>query len=137
MLKPSERITDRNKKSSERQMGNKHWNWKGGKKYPETEKSKATFREYQRKLRAFKKDLVLEHYGRKCVCCGESEVKFLAIDHKNDDGYEHRKTLGGTGGGSIIVAWIVKNGFPDMFQILCHNCNMAKGIYGECPHKTK
>ena len=90
---------------------------------------------YQTELRKVKKNLVLEHYGRECACCGEDEVKFLCIDHKNNDGREHRKTLKGTGGGSIIIAWIIKNGFPDMFQMLCHNCNMAKGIYGECPHK--
>jgi hypothetical protein len=28
------------------------------------------------------------------------------------------------------------NEFPDGFQVLCHNCNLAKGYYGECPHNS-
>lgn len=136
--KPSERIEERKKKASESLSNEKHWNWKGGQKYRQTEGSKERFKEYQRKLRAFRKNLVLEHYGKKCVCCGETEIKFLTIDHIHSDGVEHRKTLGGSGGGSIIIAWIVKNCFPEnMFQILCYNCNLSKGVYGECPHKDE
>lgn len=33
--------------------------------------------------------------------------------------------------------WIKKNGFPDSVQVLCWNCNCAKGIYGYCPHSTQ
>jgi hypothetical protein len=29
---------------------------------------------------------MLSAYGGKCVCCGESEYKFLAIDHINGGG---------------------------------------------------
>ena len=29
---------------------------------------------------------------------------------------------------------VIKNYYPKNLQILCHNCNMAKGFYGECPH---
>jgi hypothetical protein len=79
---------------------------------------------------------VLNHYGNgspHCVCCGEKEIKFLAIDHKNNDGCKHRKKIQLEG--HSTTSWILKNNFPDIFQILCHNCNMAKGFYGECPHK--
>ena len=31
----------------------------------------------------------------------------------------------------------IKNNFPKGFQILCHNCNIAKGHYGKCPHEKK
>ena len=34
-----------------------------------------------------------------------------------------------------VVRWITKNNSPKGFQILCHNCNMAKGFYGKCPHQ--
>lgn len=77
---------------------------------------------------------IINHYSGndpKCACCGERELKFLAIDHKNNDGAAHRRAVGPS---SAVYKWIVENGFPDGFQILCHNCNMAKGIYGECPH---
>ena len=34
-----------------------------------------------------------------------------------------------------LQKWIIENNFPKGFQILCHNCNVAKGLYGECPHE--
>ena len=37
--------------------------------------------------------------------------------------------------GSTLHKWIKDNNFPDGFQILCHNCNQAKGYYGICPHE--
>ena len=64
-----------------------------------------------------------------CVCCGENELGFLGIDHVKGDGAEHRKTFSGS-----IYRWLIRNGFPPGFQVLCHNCNFAKGHYGECPH---
>jgi hypothetical protein len=30
---------------------------------------------------------------------------------------------------------LITNGFPSGFRTLCHNCNMAKGLYGTCPHE--
>jgi hypothetical protein len=77
---------------------------------------------------------VLEAYDRRCACCGESEPKFLSIDHIFNDGAEHRREQK-VSAGSRFYAWLARNGFPkDRFQLLCHNCNMAKGLYGECPH---
>ena len=133
-MKPSEFVAKSRKKLSQAVSNEKHPNWKGGAKYRQTEGAKERFRIYQKKLRFFNKSLVLEHYGSKCACCGETEVKFLCVDHINNDGHEHRKSLGGTGGGSIIIRWIIKNNFPGGIQILCYNCNMSKGIYGCCPH---
>jgi hypothetical protein len=74
----------------------------------------------------------LAAYGGKCVCCGEAEPLFLAVDHIYGDGAEHRRTIGS---GTSIYRWLRDHGYPrDRFQLLCHNCNMAKGFYGECPH---
>jgi len=75
---------------------------------------------------------VLDHYGNKCVCCGETTPEFLAIDHINGGGNKHRKEVGGSG--PVMYRWLKKNNYPEGFQILCHNCNMAKGFYGACPH---
>jgi len=72
----------------------------------------------------------------KCACCGEREWKFLSIDHINNDGAEHRKKIGNKGG-DHIYRWLVRNNFPKGFQVLCHNCNQAKGHYGICPHQQK
>ncbi|MBA7683673.1 hypothetical protein ES703_92053 [subsurface metagenome] len=40
------------------------------------------------------KALLVAHYSNntnRCACCGESEVRFLTIDHINGNGSEHRK----------------------------------------------
>ena len=36
---------------------------------------------------------------------------------------------------SKIYWWLIENKFPAGIQILCHNCNLAKGFYGACPHQ--
>lgn len=28
-------------------------------------------------------------------------------------------------------------GFPPTYRLLCHNCNMARGLYGTCPHEAE
>ena len=84
---------------------------------------------------------VLTHYcgGAKpfCVCCGEAEFKFLCIDHIHGGGNKHRVKIFGTTRSGNLAIWLFANGLPDGFQVLCHNCNMAKGAYGECPHRRK
>lgn len=77
---------------------------------------------------------VLLHYSDgelKCKCCGEKEYKFLSIDHINGGGNQHRKSLGS----KYIYSWLKQNGYPDGYQVLCHNCNMAKAFYKICPHQ--
>jgi hypothetical protein len=74
----------------------------------------------------------LRHYGGEhpaCKCCGEDKYQFLAFDHINGRGKEHLRRV------SNIALWLVRNDFPAGFQILCHNCNLAKGFYGRCPHQ--
>jgi len=72
---------------------------------------------------------VIQAYGSKCRCCGETQPKFLALDHKNNDGNAHRKTAKGH-----MCKWAEQNNYPDFLQLLCHNCNLAKAFYGGCPH---
>jgi hypothetical protein len=77
----------------------------------------------------------IEHYGGKCMCCGETEPCFLAIDHTDGDGNTHRKEINKYG--STFFKWLVDNDFPEGFQVLCHNCNMGKHINGgTCPHQS-
>ena len=73
-------------------------------------------------------------YGAACKCCGETEHRFLALDHINGGGFKHRKSLGIPRNGTAFYSWVAKNNYPPELQILCHNCNMAKGFYGSCPH---
>jgi hypothetical protein len=74
----------------------------------------------------------IEHYGGKCACCNESTYEFLAVDHINGGGRKHSKEINGN-----LSKWVVTHNFPKEFQILCHNCNSAKGSYGKCPHQNK
>jgi 5-methylcytosine-specific restriction endonuclease McrA len=77
---------------------------------------------------------VISAYGGKCKCCGEGIHTFLEMDHINNKGNEHRRTVRG---GMELYRWLKKNGFPkDNFQLLCSNCNMGKYRNGgTCPHK--
>ena len=84
-----------------------------------------------------KKQTVYEHYGDTCACCGEGQMDFLTIDHVNEDGADHRKTLTSAGGGYAIYSWLVENDFPDDFQVLCWNCQWGKKKNdGVCPHQN-
>lgn len=80
---------------------------------------------------------VFAHYGGICECCGETNLILLTLDHKNDDGNEHRKALGGSGG-AWFYRWVRKNGFPDFLRILCFNCNIGRYRNGgACPHEEE
>lgn len=75
---------------------------------------------------------VIKELGNKCVICGEHRIPFLTVDHINNDGFEHRKTLSKSGNhrgvdGHTIYRDIRKQGYPrDKYQILCWNCNCSK-----------
>jgi hypothetical protein len=77
---------------------------------------------------------ILSHYSSgtlSCACCKENQYEFLSLDHINGGGSKHRKSLGT----KYILSYLVKAGFPEGYQVLCHNCNLAKGFYGKCPHQ--
>jgi hypothetical protein len=77
----------------------------------------------------------LTHYGHgdvRCVCCGERHIEFLGLDHINDDGAAHRREIGG---GVHFYTWLRKSGYTyEHLVVACHNCNMARAMYGRCPH---
>lgn len=76
---------------------------------------------------------VITAYGARCECCGETEPRFLQIDHPNDDGKEHRKTVRTT---THLYRWLKQRAFPrDGFRLLCANCNLGRFLNGGvCPH---
>ncbi len=88
--------------------------------------------ERQRNYRMGLKEKIVAAYGGKCTCCGEQEIKFLTIEHKNNNGAEHRRALGGS---KNVHNWIIKNNYPKDMTVLCFNCNAASFYYGVCPHK--
>ncbi len=75
---------------------------------------------------------MIKALGNVCECCGESNPYFLTLDHRNNDGNIHRQKLAA----HQCIAEARREGFPrEKYQLLCSNCNFAKGHYGECPHK--
>ena len=119
--------------------------------YKDPEKAKASRRKYQKthakqlnkqknkKHRELKYEVMKEFSKRQsnsnvpcCACCEESMLKFLTLDH-----IEGRKKMGH---GKLLIGhklrgWATENDYPDTLQVLCYNCNMAKGLFGKCPHQ--
>jgi hypothetical protein len=82
-----------------------------------------------------RRHIVLEHYSGgdpKCSCCGESTYEFLCIDHINGGGNKHRREIGYPY--KSFYQWLINNGLPIGFRVLCQNCNFSLGHYGYCPH---
>ncbi len=80
---------------------------------------------------------VLQHYSNddiKCNCCGIKDFVFLSIDHVNGGGNKEKRENKISGGTSFYY-WLKKQGFPSGYQVLCRNCNEAKHVNGDCPHK--
>lgn len=84
---------------------------------------------------------IFEAYGGYCcACCGETERKFLTLDHINNDGAKDRMKIAGkrTASGWTTYRYLYKHGFPPGYQILCMNCNFGKRMNGGvCPHKVR
>jgi hypothetical protein len=79
-------------------------------------------------------DCFAAYGGRVCACCGETEPRFLTMDHVNNDGHIHRKTSGATN----LYSYLRARKFPEGFQVLCMNCNFGKAQNGGvCPHKSR
>jgi len=68
-----------------------------------------------------------------CKCCSERQIEFLGIDHIDGGGGKHRVSIKKSG--LTTYLWLRRYEYPPGFQVLCHNCNLAKGYYGACPHQ--
>jgi len=73
----------------------------------------------------------LEMYGGKCACCGETMYEFLTLEHRQGQkGIKRSKKETG----KYSYAKAIKEYRPDIYEILCWNCNCSKSRYGYCPH---
>jgi hypothetical protein len=98
------------------------------------EKIKLTLQTAQRWREKLKDDVYQAYGGYECACCGISEKAFLSLDHIEGGGCRERRV--GKMGVYSIYSRLRKLGFPPGYQILCMNCNYAKG-HGGCPHKKE
>lgn len=105
------------------------------KKYDATKKGKINCDKKRHKFRDNLKLKIIEYYSKGkncCECCGEKQRLFLTVDHINNDGFKDKIS------GHYLYIWILKNNFPDGFQIYCMNCNLGKHLnHGVCPHKNR
>ncbi len=71
---------------------------------------------------------VLTHYGpnKRLGCCWADcfivDIDLLTLDHKENDGADHRKKIGTSG----LYRWVQKRKYPEGFQTLCWNHQMKK-----------
>ena len=120
--------------------------------------------EYQREWYRKLKEEVLKVYSKKlsnsdvpcCNCCRYTGIEFLTVDHimpKREMEKEFKSMVKSISENISITPkeiqmgynakrkadplnqWLITNDFPKGFQILCWNCNFAKGILGKCPHE--
>ena len=119
------------------------------------------------KDRRNRKQLVFSHYSKKlsnsdvpcCNCCGYTGIEFLTVDHIIPKREMEKKVTSLLRSISEIISptpkeiamgfkakrkgdplnqWLITNNFPKGFQILCWNCNFAKGspaVSFKCPHQ--
>lgn len=80
---------------------------------------------------------MLEAYGAECACCGEERPEFLTLEHKTGVPDHHRTATGKRLSGRALYRRVKKEGYPDAYEILCFNCNLARSIYGTCPHAVE
>jgi hypothetical protein len=156
------KLTDEERKTKRREYSQRSGVKAKAKKYDQTPKRKAKKKKYSQRpeikakiidYRSINRFKVLQHYSKTlsnsdipcCNCCGLDEhIDFLALDHitgrKNMDFESELVKLGYSSKLKDIklLNWIIKNNFPDGFQVLCNNCNIAKGMKknkNKCPHE--
>lgn len=122
-------------KQEERRKLKRKNNWPATLKYNRDyyERTKVKQIEQARGRRVVSKLKALGHYSGGtpiCLCCKETHIQFLTIDHINGGGYKHRKEIR-TGN---MYTWLIAREFPDGYRVLCMNCNFSLGKYNHCPH---
>jgi hypothetical protein len=90
-------------------------------------------RRLERKLYGRNKRIeILSHYSMgkpKCKRCGNDDIRVLSIDHINGGGCKHQQEIKSKNGQhkkTTLQQWILNNNFPEIFQILCMNCQYIK-----------
>lgn len=79
---------------------------------------------------------ILEKLGNKCECCGIDNICLLSIDHIYGGGHKDAAKCRG----KQYLKKLLKMPEEELFakyQLLCFNCNYAKGFWKVCTHTLK
>ena len=67
---------------------------------------------------------ILSHYSGSdqpyCNKCGFDDIRGLCVDHINNDGCKDKRA------NQTLHLWMIKNNYPEGYQVLCANCNTIK-----------
>jgi hypothetical protein len=103
-------------------------------------KSADSYKQYRKRIR----EEVLLKYGGHCACCGEDTLRFLTVNHMNNDGAAERNKLSGGHRYKIkgnptykFFQSLRRSPLREDLNILCWNCNAASFYSGACPHQTE
>lgn len=103
-----------------------------------TEKVRARDLKRDQQILATLKEQVFQILGRECYCCKKSDVRFLTIDHIQNDGQSDRTKYGFWMNSRSFLQHVLAEGCPtDRYRVACCNCNMAREKAGSgvvCPH---
>lgn len=113
----------------------KEYDRKYAEKHNKTEEHKQSYEKHRPKKnikstdrRKEQKMITIPHYSKGTMKCelhkqfwGNEFTDFdlLTIDHVNGGGTKHRKEIKG----GNIHHWLIKNGLPEGYRVLCWNCN--------------
>lgn len=123
----------KNNKDKEKEYRRRSWDKNKEKEYAYRKENSDKVKEWSKKYSQRLKYKVLSHYSKKedieCGECGFFDVRALHIDHINNNGSEERKRLSNglrTCGSTKFYRFLIKNNFPEGYQVLCANCNEIK-----------
>ena len=85
---------------------------------------------YSRRVALNRENIFIRDYFS-CQYCGN---KAESVDHIIPKSRNKQKR---DPPGYLLYVRLKKEGFPDGFQVLCFNCNTAKGTSEHCPHEMK
>ena len=57
---------------------------------------------------------VINGYGGKCACCGETRKEYLSIDHKDGGGNKQKREIG-VRNSTGLYRWLIQNNYPEGF----------------------
>lgn len=93
---------------------------------------KSCHRAQQKIYRRIRKMEFMLAYGGKCVCCGETKLDLLTIEHIRNKGYKLIYDVP-----YMLASKLKKLGWPKGYTVLCYNCNMSTKDGSPCVHNKK